>query len=722
MSDGGPAAHSRRTELLVGVDIGGTFTDVVLLERSTASLRTWKVLTTPTAPEEGVLRGVAEALEAHGYAPADVVAVIHATTLVTNAIIERKGEPTAYITSRGFKDTLAIGRELRYDLYDLDPAFPEPLVPPSACLELTARGDASGGVVAPVDPDELRAVLAEVESRGIRSVAVNLLHSYANPGMEEEVGAWFTANAPATSVSLASDVAREIGEYERGSTVAANAYVKPVIGRYLVQVQEGLADAGFDAPLLVMHSAGGFFSPDVARRHPIRLLESGPAAGVLAATHAGSGAGLDDLIGFDMGGTTAKACLIQDGAPDITFSFEAGRVHRFKRGSGLPILTPSVDLIEIGAGGGSIATIDPLGLLQVGPASAGSEPGPACYGRGGSLPTVTDADLLLGYLDPGAFLGGRMRLDPARARRAVETELAGPLGLTALEAAWGIHQVVNENMASAARIHLAEKAADPRRLTLVATGGAGPVHAFGVARSLGCARVLYPSAAGVGSAVGLLVVPEREDEVQPYLRALGTTDEAGLLAELRALEARARARIRKSGFRGGAPSVATFSADMRYRGQGQWMNVPLEPTALDPAGIAERFRQRYRQLFGNTLVQAELEFVNLRVVVADEAPAPRLSHRDPRPADEAESVRPIYVADAGAMLPAAVYQRSALGVGTRLRGPCIIQEAATAIVVNAPTDLQVDSELNVIVRVPDRGRGMSAEATGHEGARRGAEA
>lgn len=693
--------------MIVGVDIGGTFTDVVLFDRVTGALETWKVLTTPRAPEEGVLRGVEEALQAYGHASDDVTAVVHATTLVTNAIIERKGAATGLITSRGFADALDMRREFRYDLYDLDLKFPQPLVPRSAREEISARSDAQGAVVEPVDTRELGQALAALLEQGVTTVAVNLLHAYADPSLEERVGEWLATNAPELAVSLSSDVIREIGEYERGSTVTANAYVKPLIDGYLGRLGRGLQAVGIGVPIRVMQSAGGFCSPDVARRYPIRLLESGPAAGALSAAHAGASVGQTALLGFDMGGTTAKACLIREGAPEVIHNFEAGRVHRFKRGSGLPILAASVDLIEIGAGGGSIATVDGLGLLSVGPESAGSEPGPACYGLGGEFPTVTDADLLLGYLSPGSFLGGRMTLSLEAAEKAISEHLAEPLGMSLLEAAWGVHEVVNENMASAARVYLAEKATDPRALTMIATGGAGPVHAFGVARSLGCSHVLYPAAAGVGSAVGLLVAPPREDEVQPFLRVLDSVSEDELRSSLAALEARAAARMDPQAMRAGGH--AAFSADMRFRGQGQTVSVPLEVSELSTASVATGFRTEYRRLFGNTTSEAEIEFVNLRVVVTGSVEESPMRHRETTKATEATAYRQLFVASrqGGGMQPAPVYQRATLTAGTVLSGPCVIEEAATTIVINERTDVKVDDQLHVVVTVPTR------DASGH---------
>lgn len=687
--------------MLVGVDIGGTFTDVVLYDQKSDALKTWKVLTTPAAPEQGVLQGISEGLSEHGWNPDHVVAVVHATTLVTNAIIERKGERTAFVTTRGFRDTLALGLELRYDLYDLEPRFPDPLVPSHACLELAARSGPDGVTLAELEEGELQALLSQLESLGTRSLAVNLLHSYADPSLEEGLERWFNINSPDLSVSLSSDVAREVGEYERGSTVVANAYVKPVVERYLQGILAGLTAAGFTAPLYIMHSAGGFCSPEIAKRYPIRLLESGPAAGALAAAHAGTGAGLGDLLAFDMGGTTAKACLIRCGAPDITFRFEAGRVHRFKRGSGLPVRTPSVDLIEIGAGGGSIARIDSLGLVQVGPTSAGSSPGPACYGLGGLAPTVTDADLLLGYLGVDSFLGGRLQLDKEAALSAVTTNLTQYLSLSPLQAAWGVHQVVNENMAAAARIYLAEKGIDPRHLSMIATGGAGPVHAFGVARALGCRQVLYPAAAGVGSAVGLLVAQAREDEVQPYNHAVTAVEPSNLVMALRELESRARERLVGSFLAQSGPGEVDYSADMRFIGQGNWVNLPLRLDQLESDHLEAAYRRRYRDLYGNDVPNASVEFVSLRVVVAHAPTDARFAHADPTGVTT-QAYREAFVTDAegGRLRPVPLFQRSALTAGTVLTGPCLIEETSTTIVVNAATRVVIDTELNVVVDVP----------------------
>ncbi|HLH74099.1 MAG TPA: hydantoinase/oxoprolinase family protein, partial [Chloroflexota bacterium] len=498
-----PAALSFR----VGVDVGGTFTDVLLVNDSTGAFHIAKTLTTPEDPSVGVLRAIAQSLEAAGVSAEALRNVIHGTTLVTNAIIQRSGARTALLTTRGFKDVLDIAREHRYDMYDLLLEQPRPLVAREDRFEVDERIFADGTVYRPIDLATVDAALDEIERREIHAVAVVFLHAFRNPLHEKLVAERIADRAPKLRVSLSSEVAGEIREYERTSTTVANAYVQEMLDRYLADLEAELTRIHFGGRLFLMLSNGGIATAEAAARFPVRLIESGPAAGALAAAYLGQQSGWPDLLSFDMGGTTAKACLIENGKPFTTNEFEVDRVYRFKPGSGLPIKAPAIDLIEIGAGGGSIARIDRFGLIKVGPESAGAAPGPACYGLGGELPTVTDADLVLGYLDPDFFLGGQLKLDRAAAEQAIRRHIAEPIHKSVTEAAWAIHQTVNENMASAARMHAVERGKDVRRFPLFAFGGAGPVHAYQVASILRLRQIIAPFAAGVGSTIGFLVAP-----------------------------------------------------------------------------------------------------------------------------------------------------------------------------------------------------------------------
>ena len=457
-----PDASGTSLRYRIGFDIGGTFTDFILHDAVEAQIRLYKCLTTPDDPSRGALEGLTALASAAGIALADVSEVVHGTTLVTNAIIERRGATLGLLTTKGFRDSLEMGSEQRYDIYDLFLEFPAPLVPRHRRLEIDERMLADGSVLTAIDRAQIRDALARLRAEGVKAVAVCFLHSYANPAHELAVGEIAAAEFPDLAISLSSAVVGEIREYERAVTTCANAYVQPLMASYLARLQDELRRIGFTGSLMLMQSSGGLASPAMARAFPIRLLESGPAGGGLATALFGSQVGLKDMLSFDMGGTTAKACMIEDGRADIAAMMEAARVHRFKKGSGLPIKAPVIDMIEIGAGGGSIASIDELGLLKVGPFSAGADPGPACYGRGGAKATVTDSNLLLGYLDPGYFLGGRMALDTGAAEAALAT-LGSKLKLSAIETAWGVHAVVSESMASAARVHMIEKGRDPRR-------------------------------------------------------------------------------------------------------------------------------------------------------------------------------------------------------------------------------------------------------------------
>src|ERR687888_53726 len=489
-----------------GVDIGGTFTDLLLLDEQTGEMLIGKILTTPGDPSVAVIQGLKALLTERPLDPASVAATIHGTTLITNAIIERKGAKTGLITTQGFRDALEIGREKRYDIYDIFLENPEPLVPRALRREVAERLDETGRVLVPLNRMEVFDIVRDLLRDGVQALAVVLLHSFRNPTHERIIREVVESEFPSLTLSLSSEVMPEIREYERTSTTVANVYVEPIARRYLNKLRAEVQQLGFQGELSIMLSNGGITTCETASEYPIRLIESGPAAGALAASFYSQLKGLDHVISFDMGGTTAKICVIDQGQPMVTTEFEVARVYRFKKGSGLPVKVPVIEMIEIGAGGGSIARIDELGLLKVGPNSAGADPGPACYGLGGKEPTVTDANLLLGYLDPEFFLGGRMRLDRASAEAAMQS-VAEPLGLTTLDAAWGIYRIGGENMAGAARVHIIEKGRDPRRYAMVGFGGAGPAHAARVGKILGVRQVIVPPASGAASALGFLVAP-----------------------------------------------------------------------------------------------------------------------------------------------------------------------------------------------------------------------
>jgi N-methylhydantoinase A/oxoprolinase/acetone carboxylase beta subunit len=582
----------------MGVDIGGTFTDLVLLDDSAGEWRVAKTLTTPAAPEQAVVTGLRELLVETNLKPAEIDRLIHGTTLVTNAIIERKGAPTGLITTEGFRDVLEIGREHRYDMYDIFIELPKPLVPRHLRLGVRERILDDGSVLIPLDEEGVRQATRQLVAAGVKAVAVCFLHSYANPVHERRAAEIIRAEAPDLWVSLSSEVAPEIREYDRFSTTVANVYVRPLVDRYLATLVDRVRNLGLSCEVLIMLSGGGVATVDTARQFPIRLVESGPAAGALAAAFLAAEAGFPNVLAFDMGGTTAKACLIEDGQPLTAPEFELARAYRFKKGSGLPVKVTVIELIEIGAGGGSIAWVDSLGLLKVGPESAGAEPGPACYGRGGTEPTVTDADLILGYLDPSYFLGGRMRLDRAAAEAAVG-RLAERLGLSLVEAAWGIHEVVTENMAAAARVHGIERGKDIRKFPLFAFGGAGPVHVYRLAQKLGLKRFICPPGAGATSALGLLVAPLAFDFVRSYYGRLDGLDWAVVNRLLAEMEAEGRALLRRAGVPAADIAVAR-SVDLRYTGQGHEVNVALPDGELGESlegEILRRFIAEYRRLY-----------------------------------------------------------------------------------------------------------------------------
>ena len=693
----------------IGVDVGGTFTDFVLHDPARGLVATGKRLTTPDDPSRAIMEGITRLLEETGLSPADLHGIVHGTTLVTNTIIERTGAKVGLLTTAGFRDSIEIGRETRYDLYDLFIEAPPTLVPRRRRLEIPERIDVHGEVLLPLDEQAVRnAVRQLVEQEGIEALAIAFLHAYRDGRHEVRAGQIAAGLYPGLPVSLSSRVAPEIREFERTSTACANAYVQPLMRRYLDRLETSLAELGFRGQLHVMLSGGGIAAVRDAKEFPIRLIESGPAAGAMAASFLARLAGLDRVVSFDMGGTTAKMCLVEDGAPDRKFDFEAGRVRRFQKGSGLPLKVSVVDMIEIGAGGGSIARVDAgSGLMKVGPRSAGAVPGPICYGRGGTEPTVTDSDLVLGRLDPAYFLGGEMALDPGSVQRAIEGGVAKGLGVARDVAALGIRRIVDETMAAATRMHLAEKGRDPRRYTLVAFGGAGPIHAYDLARLLKMKRLLVPLGAGVASAMGFLVAPPATDLVRSHVGRLERLDWAAVNTLLAEMLEEGRALLVEAGAKP-EDIRAVPAADMRHVGQGFEIPVPLPAMALsaaDLSAIREAFFAAYRERFGRTMEELPIEALTWRVACS--APGQEISmsgasrtegFRDA--ARAARGTREVLFEGAG-WLPCTVYDRYALAPGASFAGPALVEERESTCVVGPGASVTVDAFRNLVIALPD---------------------
>ena len=686
----------------VGIDIGGTFTDLVLIDDASGERAIGKVLTTPDDPSEAVEQGLRGLLEREDVEASRLKTIIHGTTLVTNALIERRGTATALLTTEGFRDAVAIGTEHRYDMYDIFLEKPEPLVPRSLRYGVRERVLDDGSVLRDLDEEQVRAIAGELLERGIGAVAVSFLHGFRNPVHEQRVAEILAEEAPGVAVSLSSEVSPEIREYERTSTTIANVYVRPLVERYLQRLEERLRRLGFDGSFYVMLSNGGTASVETACRFPVRLLESGPAAGALAAAFYGEAAGFSEVLSFDMGGTTAKACLIDGGEPLTSTDFEVARVYRFKKGSGLPVKTSVIEMIEIGAGGGSIARVGPLGLPKIGPESAGADPGPACYGRGGEEPTVTDADLLLGYLDPDFFLGGRMRLDYGAAEKAMR-KISDALGVDPLKAAWGVHQVVDENMANAARVHAAERGKDPRKYLLLAFGGAGPVHAHRVARALGVPGFVAPLGAGTASAFGFLCAPLSFDLARSLYGRLDELDWDAANAALAEMEEEGRELLRASGITDEDVRVRRLG-EMRYVGQGHEVGVKLPEGTLGPddvEGISAGYREEYRRLYGREGPDVPLEAITWRVEVS--APRPEILQEerdgDPGALDEArKGKREIYLPEQDGFAAVPVYDRYRLDPGAAFDGPAVVEERESTVIVGPDSRAEVDGSRNLIVR------------------------
>ena len=687
----------------VGIDIGGTFTDLLLVGADGSAV-IGKTLTTPGDPSLAVENALRPLLENGTIRAAERGTLLHGTTLVTNALIERKGAPTALLTTIGFRDAVEIGREHRYELYDLNLELPKPLVPRHLRFDVPERIAADGSVLRSLDEDFVRRLVAELRDKGIKAIAVSYINSFRNPAHERRTAEIIAEVAPTIRVSLSSEVVAEIREFQRTSTTLANVYVQERVSDYLAQLQRRLDSIGFVGSFFVMLSSGGIATRETASRFPVRLLESGPAAGALAAAQAGSLAGHRDLLSFDMGGTTAKLCVIENGQPSKTHEFEVDRVYRFRKGSGLPIRIPVIDMIEIGAGGGSIAKVDSLGLLKVGPESSGADPGPVCYSQGGKRPTVTDADLVLGYLDPNYFLGGKMQLDTHRARLAL-SQLAEPLGMTVEQAAWGVHQIVNENMANAARAHLNERGKDPRRMPMYAFGGAGPVHGYRVAEILRLPALISPFGAGVGSTFGLLSAPLAFDFVRSAYSRLDQQDWNLANTLLDEMAEEGRKILEGSGLPAKGISYQR-TADMRYVGQGHEVSVRLPNGVLDEQHVSQitmEFEETYRGLYGRKGPEVPLEIINWRVVAS--GPPPEMNLQLPRGGtdrrDTRKGSRRAYFPECGGFVETAVYDRYAFRPGMKFDGPAIVEEHESTLILGRRGRAHVDEKLNVIMEFCD---------------------
>ena len=665
----------------IGVDVGGTFTDVVL--EHDGGLTTAKVLTTPNAPDEAVLAGVDDVLARARVDPVAVGLLIHGTTLATNAIIERKGALTALVTTEGFRDVLDIGYESRYDQYDIMIEKPLPLVPRERRLVVPERVDINGRVLRPLDEGAVETVAVEIARLGVESVGIGFLHSYANPAHERRAREIIAAALPEVSITLSSEACPEVREYERFCTTAANAYVQPLMSSYLGRLRTRLEARGLACPVLLMTSGGGLASLDAAIRFPIRLVESGPAGGAILATRVAAEMGLDKVISFDMGGTTAKICLIDDYTPQTAREFEVDREARFTKGSGIPLRIPVIEMVEIGAGGGSIARVDAMGRIAVGPDSAGADPGPAAYGRGGTAPTITDADIALGRIDPRRFAGGKIALDVEAARRAIATDVAAPLGLDGRMAAFGITEMVDETMSNAARVHAVEQGKAAADHAVVAFGGAAPLHAGRLADKLGVDTIVVPTEAGVGSAVGFLRAPVAYEVVRSRNMRLRDFDPEAANAIIEEMHAEALAVVRS-----GAPDARleeVRGAYMRYVGQGHEIFVAFPVRALGPDDtrvVQQAFDAEYARLYRRVIPEAEVEVLTWALTLSTVADRPiPVDDVAPRPAPAPLDHLPVPDLETGEEHDVPLYWRPDLTPGARFDGPAIVAEDETSTFV-----------------------------------------
>jgi N-methylhydantoinase A len=686
----------------VGIDVGGTFTDFVLHERATGAIHVHKILSNPSKPDESVIRGLNELLGILGRSPDQLELVIHGTTLVSNALLERKGAPTALLATNGFCDVLEIGTELRYEPYGLFFEMPAPLVPRHHRYGVPERINSDGQCILPLDHNALNQIATRLDDDGISSVAICFLHSFCNPEHEQTAASFLAKTNPQLNISLSSQVSPEIREYARMSTTVADAYVKPIVKQYLIRMIFELKQLGYLHPLYLMLSNGGVTTAEIAAEHPIRLVESGPAGGVSFATYISALLRRPQLVAFDMGGTTAKIACISKGQPSQARYHEVARVARFKPGSGLPLQVPVVELLEVGAGGGSLACVNELGLLKVGPNSAGADPGPACYGRGGTRPTVTDANLVLGYLSTTNFLGGEMPLYYDQAIAAIQHHVCQPLGLSTLQAAWGIFEVVNQNMIAATRVHLAEKGQDPRHTSLFATGGAGPIHAHALLCALDFKEVICPLRAGAGSALGFLTAPIAFELAQSISARLDDL-RAALLAEVfTEMETEGYAVLARAGINSKQVRFRR-TADMRYVGQGHEIEVPFPSGNIDidyVLRLSQVFSDTYQLKYGHSLTNVPIEIITCRLICS--GPEPRLILpvvNSISSGDARRGSRIAYFGEEAGNMDTEVYDRYMLTAGTVITGPAVIEERESTVVVPPNLIGVVDQYANVILQL-----------------------
>ncbi|WP_375254831.1 hydantoinase/oxoprolinase family protein [Yoonia sp.] len=667
----------------LGIDIGGTFTDVVL--ETSGESHSAKVLTTYAAPETAIVDGMRQVCAQAGITPAQVGQIIHGTTLATNALIERRGAKTALITTQGFRDVIEMRTESRFEQYDLNLKLPDPLLPRQMRYTVQERVDANGQVLIPLDRAEVEVVADQIAVAGFESVAVGLLHSYLNPAHERMIRDVLAEKLPNVAVSISSEVSPQMREYERFNTVVANAYIKPLMASYLGRLEARLQDEGVSCRIFLMHSGGGIISLQNATEFPVRLVESGPAGGAVFAAHIAARYGLDKVLSFDMGGTTAKICLIKNQTPKTSRVFEAARSYRFKKGSGMPISIPVIDMVEIGAGGGSLAHVDALQQIRVGPESAGSEPGPACYGRGGDRPAVTDADLVLGKLDPDNFAGGSIRLHPEQSQAALTAHIGDALALDVTEAAFGVAEVVDENMANAARVHAVENGEDLSEYTMIAFGGAAPLHAGRLCEKLGVRRLLVPPGAGVGSAIGFLRASFSFEANRSVYMKLSDFDGGKIKRLLTDLQAEATGFVRTCDAQ--SPILSEFKVYMRYTGQGWEIPVSLTQEQVmhpDPAVFEARFEEDYTQLFGRPVAGIDIEITvwSVNATTPPEKVAP-VAQASGVTAATVAGTRQLFDAARTAELTASVVHRGAMVAGAQVNGPAVVTEAETTIIVPA---------------------------------------